>query len=219
MIAFAVTPRAESSPASSPGLEPVWSSVSCSPTCGACGNIAPLQKVIRSHRRSLPPSAKSRQNDGSRLATLGAVTYYSSAAAIPTLQPMLPMKNTSAIFFPDAIAERSRNLSWFLVLQADALGVQPSVPRSGRSACGQAFRGAKMGRFQRLAVIAGRLCSHHWQRFEAGARKMTKIILCVVSCGVSRLCLVSRRQPGSTGSSAIKVEVHLVEVYATRARP
>ncbi len=91
----------------------------------------------------------SSNNDGSRLATLGAVTYYSFGCGHPHLQPNAPYEEYERHFFPDAIAERFAEFKLFLVLQADALGVQPSVlGEVAEALAAKAFRGAKMADFR-----------------------------------------------------------------------
>ena len=51
--------------------------------------------------------------------------------------------------FPDEIAERSAEFKLFLVLQADALGVQPPVLAGvAEPLAAKAFRGAKMADFR-----------------------------------------------------------------------
>jgi hypothetical protein len=88
-------------------------------------------------------------NDGSRLATLGAVTYYSFGCGHPHLQPNAPYEEYERHFFPDAIAERFAEFKLFLVLQADALGVQPPVlGEVAETLAAKAFRGAKMADFR-----------------------------------------------------------------------
>ena len=88
-------------------------------------------------------------NDGSRLATLGAVTYYSFGCGHPHLQPNAPYEEYERHFFPDAIAERFAEFKLFLVLQADALGVQPPVlGEVAEALAAKAFRGAKMADFR-----------------------------------------------------------------------
>lgn len=88
-------------------------------------------------------------NDGSRLATLGSVTYYSFGCGHPHLQPNAPYEEYERHFFPDAIAERFAEFKLFLVLQADALGVQPPVlAEVAEALAAKAFRGAKMADFR-----------------------------------------------------------------------
>ena len=93
--------------------------------------------------------AVSAANDGSRLATLGAVTYHSFGCSHPHLQPNAPYEEYERHMFPDEIAERSAEFKLFLVLQADALGVQPPVLAGvAESLAAKAFRGAKMADFR-----------------------------------------------------------------------
>jgi len=88
-------------------------------------------------------------NDGSRLTTLGAVTFYSFGCSHPHLQPNAPYEEYERHFFPDAIAERFAEFKLFLVLQADALGVQPPVlGEVAEALAAKAFRGAKMADFR-----------------------------------------------------------------------
>ena len=88
-------------------------------------------------------------NDGSRLATLGAVTFYSFGCSHPHLQPNAPYEEYERHFFPDAIAERFAEFKLFLVLQADALGVPPLVlGEVAETLAAKAFRGAKMADFR-----------------------------------------------------------------------
>jgi len=88
-------------------------------------------------------------NDGSRLATLGAVTYHSSGCSHPHLQPNAPYEEYERHMFPDQVAERSAEFKLFLVLQADSLGIQPLVLAGVAEAlAAKAFRGAKMADFR-----------------------------------------------------------------------
>jgi hypothetical protein len=88
-------------------------------------------------------------NDGSRLATLGAVTFYSFGCGHPHLQPNAPYEEYERHFFPDAIVERFAEFKLFLVLQADALGVPPqALGAVAETLAAKAFRGAKMADFR-----------------------------------------------------------------------
>jgi hypothetical protein len=88
-------------------------------------------------------------NDGSRLATLGAVTYHSFGCSHPHLQPNAPYEEYERHFFPDAIAERFAEFKLFLILQADALGVEPrALAGVAETLAAKAFREAKMADFR-----------------------------------------------------------------------
>jgi hypothetical protein len=65
------------------------------------------------------------------------------------LQTSAPYEEYERRLFPDEIAERSAEFKLFLVLQADALGVQPPVLAGVAEAlASKAFRGAKMADFK-----------------------------------------------------------------------
>jgi hypothetical protein len=128
----------------------VWSSVTLPDLLAIGGKY--LQR-FKTDSQPSPVFAALREvsatNDGSRLATLGAVTYYSFGCGHPHLQPNAPYEEYERHFFPDAIAERFAEFKLFLVLQADALGVPPPVlGEVAETLAAKAFRGAKMADYK-----------------------------------------------------------------------
>jgi Flp pilus assembly protein TadD len=128
----------------------VWSSVTL-PDLAALG--AKYLERFKTDSRPSPVFSALREvsagNDGSRLATLGAVTFYSFGCSHPHFQPNAPYEEYERHFFPDAIAERFAEFKLFLVLQADALGVQPAVlGEVAETLAAKAFRSAKMADFR-----------------------------------------------------------------------
>ena len=87
-------------------------------------------------------------NDGSRLRTLGAITYHSFGCAHPDLLHDAPYEVYERHLLPDEMAERSAEFKLFLAFRADSIGADPAVLADvAETLAGKAFLAARMTDF------------------------------------------------------------------------
>jgi len=87
-------------------------------------------------------------NDGSRLRTLGAITYRSFGCAHPDLLHDAPYEVYERHLLPDDMAERSAEFKLFLAFRADSIGVEPTALADvAETLAAKAFLAARMTDF------------------------------------------------------------------------